>query len=76
MKTFEPWQDTVNLIAGGKIRRTPRPGEHFEILERPPQQSRTKTWLRACLNRFRSKPEQSQDCHSKGETYAVPKTAL
>lgn len=35
MDKYQPLRDTIGLMAGAKVRRTQRPGEQFDLPEKP-----------------------------------------
>jgi hypothetical protein len=46
MNTFQPWQDTIPLLAGAQSTRSTRPGEHFEeSIDQPSEKHARKSLL-------------------------------
>lgn len=45
MNTFQPWQDTIPLLAGQQSARSTRPGEHFETRDNRRSEKRVPKYL-------------------------------
>ena len=45
MDNFQPLRDTIGLLAGTPVRRTNRPGEQFEMQNKPRIPKRTRSLL-------------------------------
>ncbi len=73
MNPYDPVHDTINLLAGARPRRTPRPGECFDLPE--PTHRPSPAWsarLLAYVRRIRTVTTAVKFCPAEGETYATP----
>lgn len=53
MYAFQPWRDTVTLLAGARLPRRAHTGERFERKTPPGRKNRTRRRLRVLLRRMR-----------------------
>lgn len=51
MNRYQPLQDTINLLAGGRVPRTPRPEEQFPLPEKVRQRQGARVIIRAWVIR-------------------------
>ena len=72
MKLFDPWQDTISIISGAKVRRTPRPGEHFLQPEQPRRSMRVRKRLILYVNRFRFRIAKRRNRASQDNVRVLP----
>ena len=72
MKLFDPWQDTISILSGAKVRRTPRPGEHFIQPEQLRRSVSVRERLVLYVNRFRFRIGKSRNRASQVEVRVVP----
>jgi hypothetical protein len=45
MNPFQPWQDTISLLAGARSIRSARPGERFDTLEKAQKAKRVQKFV-------------------------------
>ncbi len=70
MKTFQPWQDAINLLSGAQPQRTARPGERFEVSTQPSRSESTRGRFWSSLKRFRLATRKAENCPEEGEANA------
>ena len=71
MKPFTPWQETIPILAGVPPRRTPRPGEQFDLPEPLCRESKIKVWLHAAITRLHHESGLFEECPGEGASYVA-----
>ncbi len=70
MKTFQPWQDAINLLSGAQPPRAARPGERFEVPTQPSRWESARGRFWSLLKRISLATRKAENCPEKGEANA------